>query len=179
VLLFVPSGYGAPWRPDAKDPFDTLPRRSKATGAFEPRAVLEPSRPSKGNTSVHFTEGPASKRAPRLLLLDGEATLGTLEVAVGNRVISAPVGLSALDRGVLFGRYDRCLGATLCDGNVSRVHALLVARAGQLVMLDTGSTNGLFRNGKRVHCEGVFPKAWYDLGDSATVRWTPRAAGNG
>jgi hypothetical protein len=105
--------------------------------------------------------------------------MGVIEVSAGERVVRAPVGLAALDRGVLFGRYERCVGSSLCDANVSRVHALLVARAGELVMLDTGSTNGLFRAQREVSCEPVVPRAWYDLAGRAMVRWTPRAAGNG
>jgi hypothetical protein len=179
ALVFVPSGWGVPWQPDAADPFETLPRRCSFTGAFDPRAALPATSVMVGSTKVHFHEGPTSKRAPRQTLLDGELELGQVEVSAAGRQAVVPVGLAALERGLLFGRYDRCVGAGLFDGSISRVHALLVARARQLVMVDTGSTNGLFCGGRLVRCEQVVPQAWYELAAGARVRWLPRAAGNG
>lgn len=179
ALVFVPSGWGVPWSPDATDPFETLPRRCSLTGAFDPRAVLAEPPVTPRGTSVHFQEGPASKRAPRQTLLDDELELGQVEVSAANRHAVVPVGMAALERGLLFGRYDRCVGASLFDASISRVHALLVARAGQLVMVDTGSTNGLFCGGRLVRCEQVVAQAWYELSAGARVRWLPRAAGNG
>lgn len=179
VLVFIPSGQGLQWNPDDEDPFSTLPPRA-IKSAVEPRGAFE--RINRGrhtDTSVHFSDGPASRRAPRRTLLEDEPMIGALEVSARNRVIEVPVGLTALERGLMFGRYDRCVGANLCDGNISRVHALLLARAGQLVILDTGSTNGVFRAGRQVRCEPIVPRTWYELAESASVRWTPRAVGHG
>lgn len=49
-----------------------------------------------------------------------------------------------LERGVRLGRYLRCRGATVlrCDEHVSRVHALVLERAGHRWLFDTASTNG-------------------------------------
>ena len=38
----------------------------------------------------------------------------------------------------------------LCAPDVSRAHALLTSRNGRTIVLDLGSTNGTFVNGKRI-----------------------------
>jgi hypothetical protein len=49
-----------------------------------------------------------------------------------------------LRRGLLLGRYERCDRAWIFenDHGVSRVHALLIERRGELFVIDVGSTNG-------------------------------------
>jgi hypothetical protein len=50
---------------------------------------------------------------------------------------------TALQRGFLLGRYPRCDGlAASTDNEISRVHALLLAREKQLWVIDTASHNG-------------------------------------
>jgi hypothetical protein len=45
--------------------------------------------------------------------------------------------------GIVVGRDARCTGASMAQNtNISRVHALLLARRGRLFVVDTGSTNG-------------------------------------
>jgi hypothetical protein len=46
-----------------------------------------------------------------------------------------------LERGIVLGRYDRC-HTRLSDERVSRVHALLIARGDDVLVIDTASTNG-------------------------------------
>lgn len=46
-----------------------------------------------------------------------------------------------LERGFILGRYERCT-SQLDDGRVSRVHALVVGRGEQILVIDTASTNG-------------------------------------
>jgi hypothetical protein len=50
---------------------------------------------------------------------------------------------AALKRGLLLGRYPRCDAlAASTDNQISRVHALLIAREGRLWVIDTASHNG-------------------------------------
>jgi hypothetical protein len=71
---------------------------------------------------------------------------------------------SALEEGLLLGRYERCAAheSLAEDSGVSRVHAALLVRRDSLFVIDTGSTNGTrvkrddgsvveLGRGKRVH----------------------------
>lgn len=67
-------------------------------------------------------------------------------IRLGEGQASAKVQVRAkdLERGVRLGRYLRCRGASVLgrDGHVSRVHALVLERAGHRWLFDTASTNG-------------------------------------
>jgi len=82
---------------------------------------------------------------------DGAARL-TLEGPGGRAVM--PLTDDDLERGVLVGRYERCAGHVhghVFDNGVSRVHALLRREAnGDVTIIDTGSTFGVFVGGKPV-----------------------------
>lgn len=79
------------------------------------------------------------------LLKDGEEHVVELRVEAGDRVDRMALGASALERGVLVGRADRC-ASILTASRISRVHVLVIAIDGQVVAVDTGSTNGVFRD---------------------------------
>ena len=69
-----------------------------------------------------------------------------------------------LERGLLLGRYDRCQGR-LDDGMVSRVHALVLKRKDELLVIDTASTNGT---------DVIFGAAQVDLGILRRATIAPR-----
>jgi len=66
---------------------------------------------------------------------------------------------------LVIGRLAEC-GVVLTDTNVSRRHAQVSLDSGEIVMVDLGSTNGTFLNGRRVTRATVKP------GDELTVGTT-------
>lgn len=64
------------------------------------------------------------------------------------------VGAQALERGVLFGRAERCL-IRFDDQMVSRVHTVLLNVDGALHVIDAGSMNGTWVRGEAVQCQQI------------------------
>ncbi len=94
-------------------------------------------------TLVNTSPGPLAADAD--LLADGEEPLGRLRIWSRKRKENLIVGASALDRGVLLGRYDRCESnarSVLRRDSISRVHLLVLRVAGELYVIDTASSNG-------------------------------------
>jgi hypothetical protein len=77
-------------------------------------------------------------------LCEDEPVHGELAVSSRGRREIVRVGLEALRRGLLVGRYERCHSRTVTDERVSRVHLLLVELAGQVCAIDLASSNGTF-----------------------------------
>lgn len=59
---------------------------------------------------------------------------------------SAPIAVTA---GLRVGRHPNC-DLVLEDASISRLHAKVEERAGEFVLVDAGSTNGLWLDGRRV-----------------------------
>jgi hypothetical protein len=181
VLFLVPSGVGVPWEPLAPNAWEAL---VDSRGAA-PRAVGI-SAPSRGDGAVRCVreEGETWLRAAPaplapLELVGGEQAQGTLILADrAQRELHLAIGERALARGVLLGRYDRCDGAAvLSHGSISRVHALLLREAGELVLFDLSSTNGLYRGEEEGRQFPVEPELEYRLAGEVLVRWRPSGAG--
>ncbi len=68
-------------------------------------------------------------------------TIATLVIQGADKRREFNVGAQHLERGILIGRYRRCVGSGL-DATVSRVHLMLATVAGSTVAIDTGSTVG-------------------------------------
>lgn len=87
-------------------------------------------------------------RQPSTYLTDppqGGQTLGRLQVWQKGHGGDHLISDRAMDRGVMLGRYERC--SLLVDGtSVSRVHLLLIRCDDRWVVVDTASTNGVFRH---------------------------------
>ena len=108
------------------------------------------------------------------LTIIGETPAGALTFASPCGRGRMPVGLSALDRGIVIGRYGRCAGTrALRHDSVSRVHALLIRRDGRLFLADAGSTNGVWLGEEEIKCGQVVPGAEYHLGEHASLTWEP------
>lgn len=170
LLFFAPSGAGLPWSPLAPDAFSTLPPRKVVQ---QPRTPGRCARPEPLEvTVVRVSDSPLHSRD---LKRSGEPALGNLVLESEGVSLSLPVGLSALERGVVLGRYERCVGYELLgsNGSVSRVHACLVLRGEQVVLVDAGSTNGLTRDLHAVRCEPIVPRARYLLHHDAFALWEP------
>lgn len=86
---------------------------------------------------------PASRRRHLEGTRIGEAVTQVLgEVVDDERHIIRPTR-EELCNGFLIGRYPRCAVRT-SDGMMSRVHALVIGRGDEMLVIDAGSTNGTF-----------------------------------
>ena len=94
-------------------------------------------------SAVSVIQGPL--RTSDRLVAPGEEQLAELRVRFRDRVERLALGKSALDRGVLVGRSDRC-ASILTDSMISRVHVLVIACDGEVVAVDTASTGGTYRD---------------------------------
>lgn len=113
----------------------------------------------------------------RKLLLQNEEPLGDLLFsATGEAPRAVAVGPSAAERGVVLGRYARCdvAGGMLARDELSRVHALVIGDRGRLYLCDTGSTNGVFRNGQEVRITRLERDVVYSLASVVHIAWRPR-----
>jgi hypothetical protein len=184
-LLFLPTGIGALWDREAKDPWTTLPPRlfvpDEAGGAppvaYRPsvgdRRVNEAGIWGRGRGTNIVVQAPVVESSVLAKLLDGgEVPSGMLLIQAGLAEARVPIGPSALTRGVLLGRYDRCDSSDLLGSNsISRVHALLIRDGDQLFIADTGSTNGTLRADVAIRLEPLQSGVAYDLGGSAKLKW--------
>jgi hypothetical protein len=92
-----------------------------------------------------------------------------------------PVGDRALSNGILFGRYERCDGhgsRILARRGISRVHAIVVAVDGAPHVLDLGSTNGTWLDGKEIKVARLGAGSSFRLGERGPSI-TFRAAASG
>jgi hypothetical protein len=170
-FIAVPTGSGTPWDVNAPDPWATLPPRVVAASKREARWLRRQSRPPHdGATFVGALEGPV-EALPEQILEAGEAVAGRLTLEDDERHEDLRVGVAAIARGVVLGRYQRCTGATMLgDGKVSRVHAVLIEVDGKVHLIDAGSTNGTFAGERAVRCEPVVEAQTYLLG-STRMTW--------
>jgi hypothetical protein len=172
TFLAVPTGAGIPWDVSATDPWQTLPPREARTSVRRlPTSGRRASVNRNGETRVTAVPGPVVAGSDGLLA-DGEAPEGTLHIRDGDSRTQLVLGASALARGVVLGRYERCAGAVAVESDrVSRVHAVLVEVAGQVHLVDAGSTNGTTLDGEDVRCAAVLEGRWYELG-SMWMSWS-------
>jgi hypothetical protein len=167
----VPTGSPPPWKRDAEDPWLTLPRRVLVAEPRSPRSPPVRRHIARGGqTSVSFVSGP-EEPGPEPVLLAGEIVEGHLVIANGGAEQKLTVGATALERGIILGRYSRCSGDTsVMTDLVSRVHGVVIAIDGQVHLIDAGSTNGIATGGQEVKCAPIQASATYSLG-GMKVRW--------
>ncbi|MEW6433991.1 MAG: FHA domain-containing protein [Myxococcota bacterium] len=165
------TGGPLPWNPKSFMPYDTLPPRAYQSANSDERARVRRPRAVESSQVTSFP-GPVSFTS-RELVAPGEAPVGALVVRGPTGAARLPVGLRALERGVLVGRDPRCgrLGFTLPD-SVSRVHALVLALDGEVFIADTGSSNGVWESGHAVRIAPMLSGGVFHLGADAEVQWT-------
>ena len=148
-LLALPDDADAAWL--------ELPKRSYREG--KPTAGVwdrrQPSLPrsldarntgGRRDSAIFTLPGPAELARVAAGQMDRQLA-GTLDISSNADVVRLRLSTSQLDGGVLIGRYNRCdVGAIgpLADEWISRVHALLIQIEGELYLVDTASTIGVF-----------------------------------
>ena len=173
VIACFPTGVPLPWDPDAMPAFGSLAAREGVPLLQVPRPIWRAQ--FVPEESSRMTVCPAPIAAGPVGLLEPRDVLAgflTLASPIGHERL--PVGLSALDRGVVVGRSNRCAGTrALSHDSVSRVHALLLRRDGHVFLADAGSTNGIWLGEEEIKCTRVVPHAEYHLGERASLAWAP------
>jgi pSer/pThr/pTyr-binding forkhead associated (FHA) protein len=156
VVFLLPTGPSV--RPWTRDPDDTW-------RGFSPRSqeILPPPQPLKSRAA------PAPD-AVRLATI----TITSSSPQAGDLTSTHAVWSDQLERGILVGRDDRCSHGGLDEGNLSRVHLVLLSVDDEVWAIDTASTNGT-----RVHEGPQFRQLLLSgatelvLADALSLRWTP------
>src|SRR5687767_8673969 len=125
---------------DPEAAYRTIPERI----LLEERRGAYARRPSGNGEMLHeatrVTSLPGPIGATARLLVDDEAPVGQIAIEGDGMTVTKDVGSSALNRGLLFGRYSRCDVRTGVDSDkISRVHLVLVRELGELLALDASS----------------------------------------
>lgn len=183
AFFFFVTGDPTDWPASSRDAWSFIPervyleeRRRLARGSARRRAVGR-SLARRSMTVVQPTR-PAGRLTGEALLCHGEPRLGDLVLASRGAARSIPIGATALEDGVLIGRYERCDAADLLgDPNMSRVHLLVVSIAGVPHAVDTASTNGTSVGGRSIRVQPLTRELTLDLGDAARLTWRPAARG--
>lgn len=112
----------------------------------------------------------ASRVEPRGLAPSSAPAVGRLELVSNFRVTGASLSAAALRRGVLIGRAPRC---EVCVNvmTVSRVHAVLLSLDDELLIIDAGSTNGIWRLDQEVRIARLRDGDVLALGEEVTLSW--------
>lgn len=175
ALLFIPTrGSSArSWPERAEEAWEALPPRhfidQRAASADRRRH----SRHLRLDGQEYHTQ--VTRLGP-LMLLSGherpEAAWGSLRLVVAAREEEHHISLARLEQGVLLGRYERCGIVLAAEGlRLSRVHLLLVRMGGELLAIDTASTNGTWRGPVEVQTTSLEDSDSLELGESLVLHW--------
>lgn len=175
-LLFLPTPHLGPIPSSAADMERALPPR-----VFLDEHSRVPSRPVarsvSANTIIRADAPPVL--AERELCPDHEHPLGWLRLdELGESGPPQPIAASALARGVLIGRYERChlrgAGPEL-SAELSRVHAMLWSPDGaQVWVVDTASSNGVVVDHRRRRLAPLQDGQRIELTSEMSATWTAR-----
>ncbi|HEX9577983.1 MAG TPA: FHA domain-containing protein [Myxococcales bacterium] len=156
VLFFLPTGPSVkPWVNDADDTWR----------GFAPRdqEILPPPQPLKSRSA------PAAN-AVRLSTI----TIQSNSPQAGDLTSTHAVWSDQLERGILVGRDDRCSHGGLEEGNLSRVHLVLLSVDDEVWAIDTASTNGTkVMSGVPFRQMLLTGETQLVLADALSLRWTP------
>jgi len=156
VVFLLPTGPKVrPWTRDADETWRGFSPRSQE--------ILPPPQPLKSRAAP-------GADAVRLATI----TLTSSSPQAGDLTSTHAVWSDQLERGILVGRDDRCSHGGVDEGNLSRVHLVLLSVDDEVWAIDTASTNGT-----RVH--GGLPfrqmlltgETQLVLADALSLRWSP------
>lgn len=167
TLAMVPLGGQAPLS-NAEFAWHSLPeRRFEIVGAAHQRSR------ARDSITVSHTQ-PPMVFGEGGLVPEGEVA-GRIEVELPGGRTERVLTDAQLDRGLLFGRYERCQLTLSGEDRLSRVH-LFVGRVGDaLWAVDTASTHGTHRNGSPVAAVPLTGAMSLLLASHCVVRWHPRS----
>lgn len=152
ALFFLPTGDPTDWPELATEAWSILPPR-----VFVDERHAEPDRFRRGRHRAQrmqddrhsaITLLPSVVGPDEGLLRDGEPVAGHVRITSPRGARRIAVGASAIARGILLGRYERCDAYELFADTVSRAHLLVKSVDGDVVAIDTASTAGTYVDGK-------------------------------
>jgi hypothetical protein len=156
AVFLLPTGPCArPWGRDAEETWIGFAPRSQE--------ILPPPQPLKSRAAP----------APGALRL-ATITIQSSSQQSGDLTSTHAVWSDQLERGILVGRDDRCSHGGVDEGNLSRVHLVLLSVDDEVWAIDTASTNGT-----RAVDGGPFRQLLLSgetqlvLADALSLRWTP------
>ena len=156
TLFLLPTGPGIPpWPHDGDETW-----RAFSTC---PAEILPPAQPLK------------SRSAPAA----GSVKLATITIQssspqAGDLTTTHAVWSDQLERGILVGRDDRCSHGGVDEGNLSRVHLVLLSVEGEVWGIDTASTNGTrVLHGQPFRQMRLSGEQHLVLADTLHLRWQP------
>lgn len=156
AVFLLPTGPSAkPWARDAEETWHGFAPRSQE--------ILPPPQPLKSRSAP----------APGALRL-ATITIQSSSQQAGDLTSTHAVWSDQLERGILVGRDDRCSHGGLDEGNLSRVHLVLLSVDDEVWAIDTASTNGT-----RAVDGGPFRQLLLSgetqlvLADALSLRWSP------
>jgi len=156
VLLLLPTGPAVkPWTNDADETWR----------GFAPRdqEILPPPQPLKSRSAP-------APNAVRLATI----TIQSSSPQAGDLTSTHAVWSDQLERGILVGRDDRCSHGGLEEGNLSRVHLVLLSVDDEVWAIDTASTNGSrIYNGPPFRQLLMTGESQLVLADALALRWQP------
>lgn len=88
----------------------------------------------------------------------------------GQSTLRRPVGPGALDRGILIGRDDRC-AVGIEAGRLFRVHFLLIRAQGEIIGVDTASSNGSYVSDREVSLTRIADGNTVSLAQALELTW--------
>lgn len=155
-VLLLPTGPGVkPWTRDADDTWRSFGPRDQE--------ILPPPQPLKSRAA------PAPD-AVRLATI----TIQSSSPQAGDLTSTHAVWSDQLERGILVGRDDRCSHGGLEEGNLSRVHLVLLSVDDEVWAIDTASTNGTRALGGAPFRQLLLTgETQLVLADALSLRWAP------
>ena len=101
-------------------------------------------------------------------------TLTSSSPQAGDLTSTHAVWSDQLERGILVGRDDRCSHGGVDEGNLSRVHLVLLSVDDEVWAIDTASTNGTrVQDGPQFRQLLLSGDTQLVLADALALRWSP------
>ena len=156
VLFLLPTGPQVkPWSADADETWRQFAPRDQE--------ILPPPQPLKSRAAP-------SPTALRLATI----TIQSSSPQAGDLTSTHAIWSDQLERGILVGRDDRCSHGGLEEGNLSRVHLVLLSVDDEVWAIDTASTNGSrLLNAPPFRQLLLSGESQLVLADALTVSWAP------
>jgi pSer/pThr/pTyr-binding forkhead associated (FHA) protein len=156
VVFLLPTGPAVrPWSRDADETWRGFSPRSQE--------ILPPPQPLKSRAAP-------GADAVRLATI----TLTSSSPQAGDLTSTHAVWSDQLERGILVGRDDRCSHGGVDEGNLSRVHLVLLSVDDEVWAIDTASTNGTrVQDGPQFRQLLLTGETHLVLADALALRWSP------